>query len=186
MAYYGLSKPWVGKYSVNAETNEESYATPIQAGEAVSTEVTPNYQESKLFGDNKTVEVVKEFVDASLTMGITRIPVQMAEMMFGHSVTEEGEETSNANDAAPYVGYGFIVREMIGGVSSYRACFLPKVQMVEGTESYQTKGDSITFSTPSLSGSAMANVDGDWRIKSQPFATETEANAWIKSKFGAS
>lgn len=184
MAYYGLSKPIIAQYNID-ESNVETYGEQIQAGEAISTEVTPNYQEAKLYGDNKTVETVKEFVDASITMGVTRIPAKMGQIMFGHTVDTEGTETSKANDSAPYVGYGYIVRELIGGVSSYRACFLPKVQMVEGTESFQTKGDSITFNTPSLSGSAMANYAGEWRIKSKAFATEALAEAWIRSKMPA-
>ena len=185
MAYFGLSKPWIGAYSIDDSTHAETYADLTQVGEAVSTEATPNYNEASLYGDNKQVESVKEFTSADISMGITRIPAKAAQMMFGHTVTTDGVETSNANDAAGYVGYGCIVQSIENGVKSYRGLFFPKVMMVEGAETYETKGESVTFQTPTLSGKAMPNYAGAWRVKSKSYTTEAEAEAWIKTQMPA-
>lgn len=181
MANFGLSKPMVAPYNVSDGT--ESYGDVIEAGEAVNTSVTPKKVEAKLYGDNKTVEYVNEFVEADLALGTTRVPVKMATVMFGHTVTDNGTEVSNANDAAPYMGYAFITKQIELGVVKFRGCFLPKVQMTEGAEEYETKGENVQFKTPSLSGKAMARLNGDWRVKSQLFASEQEAVEWCKKQF---
>lgn len=183
MANFGLSNPWVAPYQVSADGTQETYGTPIKAGEAVNTNANPKYVETKLHGDNKAVEVVKEYVSTDVTLGVTRIPVVMAEMMFGHKVTEKGTEVSNANDSAPYVGYAFITKEIEAGVTKFRGCLFPKVQMVEGEESYETKGENVQFKTPTLSGTGMARLNGDWRIKSPKYDTEQEVVEWIKAQF---
>ena len=178
MAFYGLSKPYIAKY-----VSDGNYSDGMSLGEGISTEVTPNYAEGGLYADNAQKESVKEFTSADLTIGTTTVPKAAVPIMFGHAVeSSTGDETSNANDSAGYIGYGFIVKKVDGGVFTYQACVLLKVQMAEGTESYETKGDSVTFQTPTLSGKAMAIGNGDWRIKSGDLQSEAAAIDWIKSK----
>lgn len=180
MANFGLSKPWIA--SLNVET--DTYTDAFKCGKAVNTTVTPNVNEGQLFADNQQTENVTEFKNAAVALGVDTLPKKAPKVMFGHKVDEDGTETSNSEDAGSYVGYGFITTEVKDGVKSYRACLLTKVKFIEGEESYTTKGDSITFSTPNLSGIALANNSGDWRIKSPSFPTEAEADAWIQEKLG--
>ena len=178
MAFYGLSNPYVAPLLSTGK-----YGTGMYLGEGISTEVTPNYAEGSLYGDNGQVESVKEFTSADVTIGTTKIPSAAVSILFGHTVSEAGEETSNANDSAGYFGYGFVVRKIENGQFYYQACVLYKVQAAEGTESYETKGDSVTFSTPSLSGKAMVIDGGDWRKKSANLTTLAAAKEWIVSQF---
>ena len=181
MANFGLSKPWIAKY--NPTTN--NYSNAFKCGNAINTAVTPNFNEAGLFGDNRQVENVVEFKNANVSLGVDRMPVIAASVMFGHTVTEEGGEISKASDSANYVGYGFITSEMVDGVKRYRACFLYKVQFKEGEEAYETKGDSIVFKTPALSGTSMSIENGEWRDKSPYFDTEDGADQWLQVKVGA-
>lgn len=178
MANFGLSKPWVAKY--NAETDQ--YSGGFKCSRAVSTSVTPSYNEASLFADNQQTENVREFKNASVNLGVDRLPLMASKTIFGHEVGENGEEISRTGDSANYVGYGFITAEMLDGVQKYRACLLRKVKFQEGEESYETKGDSIVFKTPSLSGVAMGTNQTDWRIKSPYFDTEAEADEWLQVK----
>lgn len=182
MPNFGLSKPWIAKY--NPET--EKYSDAFKCGKAINTSVTPNYNEATLHADNQPDETVTEFKDANVTLGVNTMPVEAVTVMFGHTVGEDGEEIHKAGDSSNYVGYGFIVAEMEKGKKKYRACLLVKVMFKEGEESYETKGDSISFKTPSLSGTVSAIDDGTWRIKSPTFDTEEEADAWIQKKLGVS
>ncbi len=179
MANFGLSKPWIAK--LNPSTN--TYSDAFTCGKAINTTVTPNNNEGGVFADNQQTESVTEFKNASVVLGTDRLPVKAATLLFGHKTQEDETEVSNSDDASAYVGYGFITMEVLDGVKKYRACILHKVKFTEGEESYQTKGDSITFSTPSLSGTALADSKGNWRTKSPYFETEDKADAWIKEKF---
>lgn len=177
MANFGLSKPWIAKYNPGA-----AYSDAFKCGTAINTSVTPNYNEASLYGDNRQVENVAEFKNANVSLGVDRMPVVASKVMFGHTVTEAGGETSKTSDSANYVGYGFITAEMVDGVKCYRACVLFKAQFKEGEEAYETKGDSIAFKTPTLSGVAMSIETGEWREKSPYFDTEEEADQWIQVK----
>lgn len=179
MAYYGLSNP----YMASLDASNENYSGGFRCGKAISTAVTPNYSSASLYADNSEAERVDEFVNANVTVGTDRLPSNAANTLFGHTVTS-GEETDNAEDANAYVGYGFWVSKMEDGKKTYRGVVLAKVKFTEGEESYQTKGDQITFQTPQLTGSATALSNGDWRYKSPDFPTEINADAWIREKLG--
>lgn len=182
MANFGLSHPIMAKLNVATGV----YSGVFKCGKAINTSVTPNYNEGETRADNGLDESIKEFKDATVELGVNTLPKKAAEILFGHKVEEDGTETSNANDSGSYVGYGFIVAEVNAGVKQYRACFLTKVKFKEGAESYQTKGDSIAFTTPTLSGAAFGNDVNDWRIKSPKFDTEQECDEWILEKMGLS
>jgi phi13 family phage major tail protein len=180
---FGFSRPLVAKYSYNEGTGVVSYSDILQIGEGANTSINPSYSNAKLPGDNKIVEEVNEFVNAAVTLGVTRIPLKAAEILFGHTIDEiDGIEHANVNDVSNFVGYGFTTKNSDG---TYDACVLRKVKFVEGEDSYQTKGESITFKQPTLSGSALAPDDGgDWKIKKFGFASEDAAVDWVKSVMG--
>lgn len=177
MANIGLRKPFVGKLNTDG-----TYAAPAALGKAVSLELTPNYATGALYGDDVKVEDDREFVDATITLGVTTVPVEFNNSMFGHTVTDSAT-TYNADDVIPYVGFGIIGTEKVDGVKKYVATFLPKCKFSEPGKSYATKGDSITYNTPSLEGSAMALDNLDWKYD-KICDTEAEAVTWINGKFG--
>ena len=180
MAYYGLSNPWIAKYT------EETglYSDGFKCGSAVGTDINPQYNEAKLYGDNMLKESAKEFKYADVTATVTELPIEAAEVMFGHKVDKDTSTIEyNTSDVSNYVGYGFYVSELVNGVNKYNACILPKVKFAESSDSYTTKGDSIEFKTPSISGTGMAVSDGTWK-KVKTFATESEAISFIKTELG--
>lgn len=184
MANFGLSHPIMAKLNVTTS----AYSDVFKCGKAINTSVTPNYNTAALFADNAQDEDVRELKNATVELGVNTIPIKAGEILFGHKITkdEDEDEVSNIDDSGSYVGYGFITAEMISGVKKYRGCFLPKVKFSEGAESYKTKGDSIEFSTPTISGTAIGNNAKDWRRKSKYFDSEEECDAWILKKMGLS
>lgn len=180
MPNFGLSKPWIAQY-----VSKGNYKNAFRCAEAVNTAVNPTYGEAYVNGDNREVERLKEFKNAGVTLGVTRMPKIAAKVMLGHDVREDGTEISNADDSGEYVGYGFVTAEMEDGHKKYRACLMLKVKFSEAEESYETKGDNITFKTPTLKGIAIADTDGKWRIKSPIFDSEDEADKWIQVMVGA-
>lgn len=184
MANFGLSHPIMAKLNVATGI----YSGAFKCGAAINTTVTPNYNTAAIFADNVQEADVRELKNATVELGVSTLPIKAGEVLFGHKITEDEDEdeVSNIDDSGSYVGYGFITAEMISGEKKYRGCFLPKVQFSEGTESYKTKGDSIEFSTPSISGTAIGNNAKDWRIKSKYFDTEKKCDAWILKKMGLS
>ena len=179
MAQYGLSTPVIAQLDV--ETGK--YSKGFVCGKAVSTDVNPNYNEGSVYGDNELAEYAKVFKDADVNLGVTQLPIESATVVFGHTVAENTIKY-NVNDESNFVGYGFFATEQINGKITYTACWLPKVKFAEGAESYTTRGENIEFKTPTLSGKATADKDGQWRYKETGIATLAEAIAWLKEKAG--
>lgn len=177
MAYFGLSTP------VIAKLGNSGYSDGFICGKATGTSITPNYNESSLYGDNSLAEYVKEFSFADVTASVTELPSAAVSVIFGHTTdSSSGEVNYNVNDNANYVGYGFFASEIRSGVTYYSACWLPKVKFAEGADSYTTKGENIEFSAPQLTGKAMADDSGNWKYIKQNLTTTEAAIAWLKSK----
>ena len=126
----------------------------------------------------------KEFNYAEVTLNTSTIPIEAHEKMFGHKVNEgKTGATFNKDDQAKYVGLGWISVEKVDGVRKFIGNVLYKVKFSEPSEDYSTKGDSIEYKTPSITGRAIANEDGDWK-DFEAFDASEDALKWINTKFG--
>ncbi len=181
MAYIGLAKPTIAKLT---ESSSDTYSGAFQCGKAIQIDITPNYAEGSVYGDNGTAEYDKEFIDADVSLNTTSLPIEAHEMMFGHTVGEDDSSvTFKGTDDGGYVGFGFYVTAKTNGVRSYEASWLYKVKFSEGASTYRTKGDAIEYQTPTLTGKAMVNSAGIWKDV-EIFDTEAEALEWINTKAG--
>ena len=179
MAYFGLRYPLIAKY--NRTTGV--YSDGFTCGKAVSLEVTPNYSEGSLYGDDEQAEYEKAFTNANVTLGTTTLPVEAAETVFGHTVdSQTNEVTKKTTDESNYVGVGVVIDEVVDGVKKYFAYIINCAQFSEGSESFQTKGDSITFANPSITGLAIGDKTSVWQTK-KPFDDAASALNYIKTTF---
>ena len=74
------------------------------------------------------------------------------------------------------------------GVTSYVAYWLHKVQLAVNTDNASTKGQNITWQTPTADGTILAaypNADKKAYYRDRAvFDTEAEAYAWVDEKAG--
>lgn len=179
MPYIGLRKPIVGK-----RNSDGTYGDPLRYGKAVAMTVTPNYAEGSSYADDAQDEYDKEYTNADITLGTNYVPIKAEPILFGHEIDEEtGHVIYNANDQSNEVGVGIMRVEKINGARKYTAIFIFKAKFSEPSEDYETKGESITYKTPSISGKATPIDDGRWK-ESKICDTMTDALSWIYSMFG--
>ena len=156
MAYVGLRKPIIAKILESGEYDE-----PFACGKAIGLDVNPNYAEGSLNADDKQAEYDKEFTYAEVTLNTSTLPIAAHEKMFGHTVdTAKKNVKFNVDDQANYVGMAWVSVEKVDGVRNFIGNFLKKAKFTEPSESYSTKGDSIEYKTPSISGRALGLDDG--------------------------
>lgn len=104
--------------------------------------------------------------------------------MFGHTVdTAKKNVKFNVDDQANYVGMAWVSVEKVDGVRNFIGNFLKKAKFTEPSESYSTKGDSIEYKTPSISGRALGLDDGSWK-ETEVCSSEADALKWINTMFG--
>ena len=185
MAYIGLAKPYIAKLK-SQTTSPEGVTTPVyengfKCGKAITVNITPNYNEAKLYADNTLSEYAKEFKDGTIKLGTDRLPKQAQGVVFSHEVSEDGKTVKyKTGDNANYVGVGFYMEEMLAGEKQYVAIVVYKSKFTEAAMDYETKGENITFKTPSIEGSISALDDTQWKI-TKVFDTELEAENFVKT-----
>ena len=182
MAYIGLAYPTIAKLDPATDT----YSDGFRMGKAVSVNINTNYNEANLPGDNVIAETVKEFRDGTIDLGITTIPIEAYETVFGHTVTpgEDGTLIVDKTDDVPnYVGVGLVKEELVDGKKSYIAMWIKKVLFTESGENAQTKGETISFQTPTITGTVLALADKTWRER-KIFDNEADAIAYIDEQAG--
>ena len=177
MANIGLRYPYIAKF--NKSTG--AYSDGFKCGKAVQVNVTPNYSEASLYGDDELAEYDKAFIDANVTLGTTTMPAAAAETVFGHTIDSTTHQVSyKATDSPNPVGVGFVSVEIENGSRSYSANIIVNVTFSESAVDYTTKGDSLQFSTPSIEGKAGTNASGEWKIV-KLFDTPSAAEDFVKS-----
>lgn len=175
MAKIGMLYP---KYSVitigtdsssGAET--ETYGDLKVMGKAVRASVTINTAEAKLYADDGLAEMVKEFVEGSISAETDDMEDSVAADLYGATMTQADGGTAGKivykdTDSSAYLRFGFIVRRMKANKMQYKAIVYTKVMFDIPNEDYETKGETIVFKTNSVTGKIMRNKDRIWKITS--------------------
>lgn len=177
MAYMGLRKPIFAKLK-----SDGNYETPITCGKAVGLTVTPNYAEASLYGDDGQAEYDKEFTYADVTLNTTTLPLDVHQTLFGHTVSDKNIKF-NTDDQSNDVACAWISVEKVNGVRKFIANILFKVKFTDPSEDYATKGESIEYKTPSISGRASALDSGAWK-EVEECETAEAATTWINTQLG--
>ena len=151
MATIGLDKLYYAP--ITEDTNgEETYGTPVQLAKAISADLSVELAEATLYADDGASEVVKEFKSGTLSLGVDDIGASVAAALVGVTVDKNNVIISTSEDATPYVAIGFRAKKSNG---KYKYFWLYRVKFGIPATNFATKGDSITFSTPTIEGTVM-------------------------------
>ena len=151
MATIGLDRLYYAKITEN-ENGEESYGTPVPLAKAITAELSVELAEATLYADDGAAEVVKEFQSGTLTLGVADIGAAAAEVLTGAALDDNKVLISASEDGGAPVAIGFRAKKANG---KYRYFWLYRVKFGIPATNLQTKGDSITFSTPTIEGTVM-------------------------------
>lgn len=183
MAEFKAKRPVIAPITGEADGAAPTYGTGMSVGKLISVSLTVNTNEGSLYADDGLAEYLNEFKDIDVSLNISTIPAAAYEMIFGATVDEDGVIHSTTADQAPYMGFGFVKGEIVNNVQKYWMVWIPKVKFAPIGENCETKGDSISWKTPTLTGKGTAGNDGEWRTLT-PFDTEAEAVSALYEKAG--
>ena len=161
MATIGLDRLYYSKITEN-ENGEETYDTPVPLAKAITAELSVELAEATLYADDGAAEVVKEFQSGTLTLGVADIGAAAAEVLTGATLDDNKVLISASEDGGAPVAIGFRAKKANG---KYRYFWLYRVKFGIPATNLQTKGDSITFSTPTIEGTVMRRNKPDGQGK---------------------
>ncbi len=151
MATIGLDKLFYSKITEDDNGNE-TYATPQVLAKAMTADLSVELNEATLYADDGAAEVVKEFKSGTLSLGVDDIGAKVASDLTGSTIDTNGVVISASEDGGDPVAVGFRAKKSNG---KYRYYWLYRVKFGIPATNLATKGDSITFSTPTIEGTIM-------------------------------
>ena len=151
MATIGLDKLYYAKITED-ENGDETYATPKLLAKAISADLSVELNEATLYADDGVAELVKEFKGGTLSLGIDDIGADVAADLTGATVDSNKVLVSGGEDTGSSVAVGFRAKRADG---KYKYYWLYRVKFGIPATNLATKGDSITFSTPTIEGTIM-------------------------------
>ena len=173
MATIGLDKLYYAKITED-ENGDETYEVPAQLAKAISAELSVELAEAILYADDGAAEIVKEFKSGTLSLGVDDIGSAAASDLTGAVIDANGVVISTSEDGGIPVAVGFRAKKSNG---KYRYYWLYKVKFGIPAANLATKGDSITFSTPTIEGTILRRnkVDGKGRHPWKAEVTEGDS-----------
>mgnify|MGYP000969645223 FL=1 len=172
MATIGLDKLYYATIT-DDENGEEIYGTPTQLAKAISAELSVELAEATLYADDGAAEIVKEFKNGIISLGVDDIGSTTAAALTGVTVDTNNVVVSNSEDGGDPVAVGFRAKKSNG---KYKYYWLYRVKFGIPATNLATKGDSITFSTPTIEGTVLRRNKPDTSGKHPWKAEVTEGD----------
>lgn len=169
-----------------------TYGTKVSAGGAMNVNLELRFAEGRLYAEGRLAEYIREAIGGSISIGVKYLPVDAQKLLFG--ATEKSRTVSSktmkstaygANDTASYVGCSFYAPDMIDGAQKYTCVFITKAMFGPPGMTYQTKGENITFQTPTTTGEFLPDDSASAMILDSYTAdTVADAVAWCNAVLG--
>lgn len=177
MATIGLDKLYYAPITED-ENGEETYGTPVQLAKAISAELSVELAEATLYADDGASEVVKEFKSGTLSLGVDDIGPSVASDLSGVTIDKNNVIIASSEDATAPVAIGFRAKKSNG---KYKYFWLYRVKFGIPASSLATKGDSITFSTPTIEGTIMRRNKPDGKNNHPWKAEVTDGDTGVET-----
>lgn len=156
---------------------------------AIKADLSIELAESVLYADDSASEVLKEFKSGKITLGIDDLGTEVASDLTGAIIDNNGVLVSASEDGGSPVAVGFRALKANG---SYRYFWLYRVIFGIPATNLQTKGDNITFQTPTIEGVIFRRnkPDGNgkhpWKsevTEGDPEVTPSVISSWYTSVY---
>lgn len=134
----------------SATTVETAFANPIKRlAKAIEASITPNTSNAVLYADDGAAETASSEGETEISLTIDKLLNEIYAELLGKEVNSDGVVVDSSGDVAPNVALAFRSQKSNG---KYRYFWFYKGTFQLPEESYQTKGESIEYNTPSITG----------------------------------
>lgn len=180
MAKIGVRKGYYAKYSADG-----SYTEGAAFGKLSAFNFAPTTSSVKDYGDDVVADVSNELSGGTLSIEANQLTLEEKAYLLGHTYSSSTGLLVNANDSAPYVGFGAIAVEISSGTKAYVAKWYKKLMFKEPNDDNATKQESVSFAHTTIEADVVPQTNYDVSI-TQSFTTEAEAITWLQTQAGIS
>lgn len=194
MAFVGMQHVVAAKITAKPDNAIPTYSAGMVIGKAIQAELSITRNSNPLYADDVVAEDDNSITAISVSIGMDDFSEE-AQAYLGllKEVTGSGAddktyyETSGSADSA---GLGYMRVRRKGGITTYQGVWVLDVLFGVESENSQTKGESIEWQTPTVTGKAAAHMittvdpnDPVFRMKKN-FSTAAACIAWLDQQAG--
>ena len=182
----------IGKYKNTSGTI--SYSDVTSVGDAMDVNLQFKYAEGRLYAEGVLAEYLKLITGGTISIAVKYIPAEAQKAMFGakdSSITVAGITPAATGlaytgaDEPSAVGCAFYAPDMIDGALKYTCVFIRRVIFGLPAMAYKTKGDSLTFQTPTTSGEFLPDHSNTQNLIDVVTVDSVEsAKKWVDGALG--
>lgn len=171
----GINNFHVAKMLTDVSGSTPTYEDPISIPWLRKVEIKPQNNSVQLYADNQSVATSNVMANYQLTIEMAGVPLEYKALLLGHNYDNTtGIMTVNKEDAAPYFEIMFESTKQNG---KKRFVKFTKVQFSEPDESNSTKEENITYSSPSMTATAIYRTSDGVALKQ----ADEEASGYVAS-----
>lgn len=191
MASVGLRKLLYAPIKTDTADSGTKYNDVKIFGKAIESSFNPNLAEAELYADDILDESATGFTKGDLTLGVSDDDDTVFAEVLGKKIetvkigeTNITEIVSSGDDSPPWVGVAQIVPKLVSRKRKYKAEVLLKVKFKPYQQTAKTKGSSLEFTTPSVSGVVALNEQNRYK-RHATCDSEDDALSYIAHVFGS-
>ena len=149
----GLRNVVIAPLTTDTESSHPYGDIQAVAG-AIEATITPENAEPDIqYADDIEFDVLYPDPKLTFSLQLADIPLKIQQMLFAHTIDNNGVLVRAAKDKPPYFAFGFMSEKSNG---KFRYVWLYKVRAKPITETYQTKeGDTVTRQTGTVECTAI-------------------------------
>lgn len=167
-------------------TGTLAYGVPFRIAPAVSASITPESSDDSFYADDIALISNRTISSITVELETADIPDEVQAKLLGLQIDEKGVLHDNINAQPPQVALAFRSLKSNG---KYKYVILYKGAFGVGEDEYQTKEESATFQTTSITATFLPTVNnGDWRVsinEDSPSADQATIDAWFTDVYGS-
>ena len=194
MAFIGMRHVVAATIATETPGAALTYDAGMVVGKAIQGNLTWDRNDNPLYADDAIAENDNGATGGSIELVTDDLLDVVRAYLLGDEAISVGTGTSatteyeSTDEPAPYVGFGYMRVRVKNGVTSYQAVWYHKAQFGETNENAKTKGQTIEWQTPTLTGRIMGvndNADGKIHFRRRAtFDNAAAAMAWLDAKAG--
>lgn len=190
MAFVGLRHVVAATIATEVEGQALTYDAGKVIGKAIEANLSWNRNDNPLYADDAIAENDNGITGGTLELNVDDLTDEVRAYLLGDATEGTGADMAyiETDDAAPYVGVGYIRVRRKNGETSYQGVWIYKAQFAQESEDAQTKGESIEWQTPTINGTIFGvtgEVTGKTAFRERKaFTTYTAAETWLDGKAG--
>ncbi|GHU92944.1 hypothetical protein FACS1894208_01230 [Clostridia bacterium] len=155
----------------------------VTIGHLVGATLTVNNATAEMYGDDRLIEEISEFISGSIAMETDDLALDVAGTLFGTEISESGQLGFKSSDTSPPGGLTYIKVLMRNKVKVFKGYYYPLVKASMGNDTATTKSASTNFSSTPTNFTVFPCNDDHWVILEE-FDTLAAAKTWCDAQLG--